>query len=431
MAFLHEHIILPMSDLLRGEQVHRYLRLLREAETWNLQELESFQNWRLRRLFKHIATNVPFYRDWFADHALNPADISLEQLPIVSKEIMRQEGMPRFSAEGYDDKDRLPSRSSGSTGEPFSFYETHLSYSVNMAAKLRTWYQAGYRMGDPYMKVANGARHGKFKKLQDKINRCIYVPFYSLSDNTLRSILDLVERRKPLYIRSYPAPLHLLAQYRNSHPGTYHHRPKHIFTTGSTLPAAYRTDIEKAFGCDVIDSYSCEGTPNTYETPSHDGYHVCGYYGIIEVLDNDGKPVSNGIGRVVSTDLWNLAHPFVRYDTQDLVEVHDGRIQRIMGRECESLIVANGQRYTVHNFVGFFQEDDRPTKQSVVAYQAVKRKDGGITFRLVVNDQYNKDIEQYIIDFWQQQLGIPVSVAIVDEIPLMQNNKRLSIVEER
>ena len=225
--------------------------------------------------------------------------------------------------------------------------------------------------------------------------------------------------------------MHLLAQYRNSHPGTYHHRPKHIFTTGSTLPAAYRADIEKAFGCDVIDSYSCEGTPNTYETPSHDGYHVCGYYGIIEVLDNDGKPVSNGIGRVVSTDLWNLAHPFVRYDTQDLVEVRNGRIQRIMGRECESLIVANGQRYTVHNFVGFFQEDDRPTKQSVVAYQAVKRKDGGITFRLVVNDQYNKDIEQYIIDFWQQQLGIPVSVAIVDEIPLMQNNKRLSIVEER
>ena len=103
---------------------------------------------------------------------------------------------------------------------------------------------------------------------------------------------------------------------------------------------------------------------------------------------------------------------------------------RIMGRECESLVVANGQRYTVHNFVGFFQEDSRPTKQSVVAYQVVKRKDGGITFRLVVGPQYNADIEQYIIDFWERQLGVSVNVTIVDEIPVMHNNKRLTIVEE-
>ena len=201
-------------------------------------------------------------------------------------------------------------------------------------------------------------------------------------------------------------------------------------TTGSTLPTAYRAEIEKAFGCDIIDSYSCEGTADCYETPAHDGYHVTQYYGIIELLDDKGKPVTNGIGRVVSTDLWNLAHPFIRYDTQDLVEVQDGRIIRIMGRECESLIVANGQRFTVHNFVGFFQEDDRPTRQSVIAYQVVKHKDRSITFRLVVNEQYSSDIEQYIIDFWKQQLGVPVSVTLVDEIQLMNNNKRLTIVEE-
>ncbi len=101
-----------------------------------------------------------------------------------------------------------------------------------------------------------------------------------------------------------------------------------------------------------------------------------------------------------------------------------------MGRECESLVVANGQRFTVHNFVGFFQEDNRPTRQSVTAYQVVIRKDGSITFRLVVNEQYTSDIEQYIIDFWQQQLGVPVNVAIVDKIPLMHNNKRLTIIKE-
>lgn len=251
-----------------------------------------------------------------------------------------------------------------------------------------------------------------------------------MDDAVLKDILERIDQKHPRFIRSYPVPLFLLAQYRNQHSDDYHHKPLHVMTTGSTLPAAYRAEIERAFGCDVIDSYSCEGTPNTYESPVHNGYTICGYYGIIEVLDDNNQPVTNGIGRVVSTDLWNLAHPFIRYDTQDMVEVNEGKIVRIMGRECESLINTHGHHYTVHNFVGFFQEDSRPTKQSVTAYQVVKRRKGSITFRLVVNDQYTPEIEKYIIDFWQQQLGVPVSIELVDEIPLMKNNKRLTIVEE-
>lgn len=429
MGFIHEHIILPLSDLLRGEQVYRQLRLIREAEKWTPSQLAAFQEERLRKVMATAASEVPFYRDWFSSHGLDPRTVTLEQLPIVSKGIMRQEGIERFTVEQFPVNKRIEARSSGSTGEPFSYYISRHAYSVNTAVKLHTWYQAGYRLGDRYMKIANGARHGRLKKVQDRVNNCVYVPFYSMSDDALRSILELIERTRPTIVRSYPVPLFLLAQYRNSHPG-FAFCPRHIMTTGSTLPAAYRAEIERAFGCDVIDSYSCEGTPDTYETVAHDGYYVCGYYGVIEVLDDEGKPVSDGIGRVVSTDLWNLAHPFIRYDTQDLVEVRGGRIQRIMGRECESIVMAGGQRYTVHNFVGFFQEDDRPTRRSVVAYQVVRRRDGGITFRLVVNKQYNADIERYIIDFWQQQLGVPVSVELVDEIPLMHNNKRLTIVEE-
>lgn len=433
MGFIHEHIILPLSDLAKGEHVHRHLRKLARLEQSSEQEMTDFQEKRLRILIDHVVSTVPFYREWFASNNLVPSDIQtlndLRRLPIVDKAMMRREGVERFSSGTYPAKQRMSARSSGSTGEPFSFYISKEAYSVNMAAKLRTWYQAGYRLGDPYMKIANGARHGRLKTLQDRVNHCVYVPFFSMNDDSLAKILECIEHTRPTFIRSYPMPLFLLAQYRNTHSG-YSFSPRHVMTTGSILPAAYRAEIERAFGCDVIDSYSCEGTPNTYETIAHDGYHVTRAYGIIEVLDNEGNPVYDGIGRVVSTDLWNLATPFLRYDTQDLVEVHGGHIQRILGRECETLIVAGGKRFMVHNFVGFFQEDDRPTRQSVTAYQVVKRRDGGITFRLVVNEQYNSNIERYIIDFWQEQLQMPVQVERVDEIPLMRNNKRLTIIDE-
>lgn len=433
MGFLHEHIILPISDLITGEHVHRYLRMMRQADDWSDFKLNNFQMEQLRKLVTFAAKEVPYYRDWFKQSGMKPQELdslnALTKLPIVDKALMRSEGIDRFASESFPKGQRLYSRSSGSTGEPFSYYESKLSHSVNAAAKLHTWYQAGYRMGNPYMKIAHGARHGKMKKLQDCINRCDYVPLYSIDDGTLKGILDRIEKIKPSFIRVYPTPLYHLALYRKNHP-EYQFKPCHIMTTGSTLPDPYRKMIEHVFGCDVIDSYSCEGTPNVYETPAHDGYHVTQYYGIIEVLDSHDAPVLNGVGRVVSTDLWNFAHPFLRYDTQDLVEVRDGRIVQIMGRECETLEDANGGRYTIHNFVGFFQEEDRPIKQSVDAYQVVKRKDGSVNFRLVVNSQYNTEIEQYIIRYWQEKLNVPVHVEVVTEIPLMDNNKRRTIIHE-
>ena len=387
MAFLHENIILPLSDLLQGEQVHKYLRLLKEAEGRTPAQMKSFQQERLRELMFYAATEVPFYRDWFHDHKLDPQTATLSQLPIVSKTIMRQEGIDRFTAKHFPIKQRITSRSSGSTGEPFSYLVSKKANSVNTAAKLRTWYQAGYRLGDKYMKIANGERQGKLKKWQDHINRCVFVPFYSIDDVSLRNILDTIEKERPLYIRSYPAPIYLLARY---------------------------------------DSYSCEGTPNTYETPDHDGYHVCGYYGIIEILDNEGHPITDGIGRVVSTDLWSLAHPFIRYDTQDLVEVRNGKIIRIMGRESDAYLTHGGETYTVHNFSHYFLYDI----QGVESYQIVHHRDGRITFNIVTNNEFESIEKQRIVDYWQPKLGTAISVNIVDSIPLMHNNKRQTIIHE-
>lgn len=429
MSFLHEHIILPLSDLIKGEHTAKYLRLLKEAESWSAEQMTNFQNARLQQLVQYAAAKVPFYQDWFRQSGINPKDIKsideLQLLPIVDKPLMRREGISRFVAVNYPKNQRCLSRSSGSTGEPFSYYSCKEADSVNTAAKLRTWYHAGYCLGDKYMKIANSHRQTFLKRFQDGINRCYYVQFYSMSDEKLNEILSAIDEEKPKLIRSYPAPLYLLAQYRNQHPG-FSHFPLRIMTTGSVLSDVYRDEIERAFGCDVIDSYSCEGTPNTYETPDHNGYNVTSYYGIIEVLDDNNQSITNGIGRVVSTDLWNFAHPFIRYNTQDLVEVKDGRIMRIMGRECESFVVANNARFTVHNFTCFFSHNIH----GVSAYQIVKKKNGTIQFRLVITPQYSEVIQQYIIDFWTEQFNCPVSIEIVPEIPLMHNNKRLSIVDE-
>ena len=425
MAFLHEHIILPLSDLATGQRVHYYLRKLRKAETWSKDRMHAFQQQRLQQLLKYAAKEVPFYREWFAARGFDPAHTTLEQLPIVNKTIMRQAGIERFTAEHFPHLQRIASRSSGSTGEPFSFYTTQEESSVNTASKILTWQKAGYQMGEKYMKIAYMPRGSRMKRMQDYINNCHYVFFDSMDDQRLQDIMLQIEAYRPLYLRSYPMPILMLARYRMQHP-EFTHRFHRIFTTGATLTHNERQVIEAAFGCDIIDSYSCEGTPNNAETPAHDGYHTCRYFGIVEILDDNNIPVTDGIGRVVSTDLWNCAHPFLRYDTQDMVEIHNGTIQRIVGRQSESIISPNGVSYTIYSFMSYFEHE----LESVDAYQVVRCPDGSITFRLVVNSQYTPETEQYIINHWQQRLVMPVSVSVVDNIPLMHNNKHLTIVNE-
>jgi len=49
---------------------------------------------------------------------------------------------------------------------------------------------------------------------------------------------------------------------------------------------------------------------------------------------------------------------------------------------------------------------------------------------LVVNEQFNTDIEKYIVEHWQKQLNVPIDIEVVDSIPLMHNNKRRTIIED-
>lgn len=439
---ISEKVVLPVSDLITGECTSKSLKFVKEAQSWSREQIDEFQNQRLRKLIKHAVENVPYYRDLFSSLGLKAEDIQtkddLWKIPVVNKTIMREEGIERFTAEGFPKNQRIMQRSGGSTGETYSYYVTKEECAVNRATKLLTWYNAGYRLGDKYVKIANSGRSGFLKKAQDIINNSVLIPFSNVSEEELGIALEKIEKIKPLYIRSYPLPLFLLAQYKKTHPG-YSFEPKYIFTTGSTLSENYRTEIESAFRCKIIDSYSCEGNANVFQSPDCDCYHVSEEFGITEVLDYNNKVVENGIGRVVSTDLWNFAHPFIRYDTRDLVEVSNEpcrcgnqrmTIKRIMGRECESFLQADGKYVTVHDLTGYWKANNH-IFEAIEAYQLVKMKDGSVKFSLETNAKFTDGMKQEIIAYWESELSRKVSVEIVESIPMLANNKRLTIVEEK
>jgi phenylacetate-CoA ligase len=270
------------------------------------------------------------------------------------------------------------------------------------------------------------------------MSRNRYVATNPLIDSNFNFILTEIERYKPKVIRCYPDPLLFLARYKQNHP-EFIYQPQAITSTGNTLFPETRIEIEKAFGCKIYDSYSCEGNSTVFECPTHSCYHSTEEYGISEVIDDKGNNIKTGVGRLVSTDLWNMAHPFIRYDTQDFIEIDETpctcgrkllRVNKILGRDNEVLVINSGRKFIVHNFTGFFQTDSPALNRSVDQFQVVKKQDGSVLFRLVVNKRYNDSVNDSILLFWENELKAKLKIEIVDQIPLTQSGKRRFIINE-
>ena len=75
MGFIHEHIILPLSDMVKGEQVHSYMRYLRRAEKWDETQIKSFQDGKIMELADYLAMEVPYYQEWFFRNHVDSKEI--------------------------------------------------------------------------------------------------------------------------------------------------------------------------------------------------------------------------------------------------------------------------------------------------------------------------------------------------------------------
>ena len=94
-----------------------------------------------------------------------------------------------------------------------------------------------------------------------------------------------------------------------------------IVSGSELLQDITRDSLEKAFGCKVVSRYANEengflgqdDVDNNVFIPNRADY----YYEILK-LTSDEPAAKGEVGRIVVTDLYNYAMPFVRYDTGDV-----------------------------------------------------------------------------------------------------------------
>jgi phenylacetate-CoA ligase len=147
---------------------------------------------------------------------------------------------------------------------------------------------------------------------------------------------------------------------RGQTPSSIHH----LKTVGETVRDELRERARRICGLAIEDSYSSQECGIiAIQCPSGGMYHVMAESVLVEVLNEAGQPCRAGeAGRLVVTELRNLASPLIRYEIGDIA-VRGGpctcglqlpTLQRILGRDRHLLVRPDGgRRYPIVGFHEF------------------------------------------------------------------------------
>lgn len=346
---------LPSPGVMATLALHEQFR---DSEWWSAERLASMQYRQLAILLSYARQHVPHYRKILPSSGKVGPEM-LHALPVLSR--AQAQAAPAALVSKAIPKAHLPLqeiRSSGSTGRPVEFKGSSVTALFRRALYLREhrWHGRDMRLGaatirnfrdgsgmPPAGKSASGWGHGYSTRPINALN----------IRATVDEQLDWLGRVKPAYLATFPTNLRALAQAALERgitlPGF-----RQASTYAESVPPGLRELVRKAFGAAVTDIYSSEETgPLAFQCPAHENhYHVQSENVIVEVVDAEGRPCAHGVpGRVLVTDLHNLATPLIRYEIGDYAETGPacacGRglpvLSRVLGRTRNMLRLPGGQ----------------------------------------------------------------------------------------
>ncbi|CAG0994818.1 phenylacetate-CoA ligase [Burkholderiales bacterium] len=286
--------------------------------------MRRFQARKLRSIVAHCREHVAVYRDHWRGAAIAPSSIgvpeAIRSLPPIAKDDLRARPLRDTLADGVDPATLVRHDTSGSSGQPFAIHRSLLEEHVLQLFRLRALADAGMRWTDRVVRFRQLPAGGARATWPGRLRRALGIHPDADVDGLAGAseMLDALARQRPGVVAAYPSTLRYVAE-RALRDHVSMPRPRFVMSGGEVLDASARRTISDAFGAPIVDVYGAhEFNLIAWECPNGHGYHVCDDNVLVEVLDDDDRPVEvGGAGHVVATALHSYTMPFVRYRTGD------------------------------------------------------------------------------------------------------------------
>ncbi|MDO8664430.1 MAG: hypothetical protein Q7K44_02685, partial [Candidatus Liptonbacteria bacterium] len=375
------------------------------------------------QLLRHAYRAIPYWHELiekeFADGTV--FDIKqFERLPILTRETLR-ERRHEFLIKNLERYKYRTFVTSGSTGIPKEFVAQKIYFQKVMATEefyvnfcgLKAYKQYGFLLHKPH--------------LEDLVT-------YISKDLDISTLQKLLRDKN---VSAVGGSLHrLMSLAEKIENGEIRFRPKFVLSGAEFLTAENRRYLERIFQCPVYDKYVCaEAGTLGLECSERGGFHINPVNCYMEIVDDNGRPVTNGnLGKIVITIFNNRLMPLIRYDLGDTGSwINDKkdcgcglRTPRLQfnGRAHDYLRFADGRKYSVLAFSAV----DNKFASAIIKRQLIQESLTKLIFKFVPHKSYQPyldglkgEIRNYIIN--NRLRDFPSINVEVEAVPFLDNLK--------
>jgi len=343
------------------------------------EELLALQQRRLVAAARHAAVASPIYRELYAGIEL-AEDLDVRALPVVTKAMLMERfdewvtdpRLRRSEVEAHLERVRgdelyldayrcMPT--GGTTGRKGIFVYDRDEWRRCLAAFLRWSELTGVRprLGRR-MRIATVGATSPLH-MTARFAMSIDLGVYALRQLDARTplcdVVAALNEHRPEQLVAYPSMASLLALEQLE--GRLRIAPRVICTSSEVRTEEMTANIRAAWGVEPFDLYGTTESLYAGDCGHHQGMHVFEDLGLMEVVDQRGDPVPDGIAgaKLLATSFIKRTQPVLRYEISDIVALTTApcpcgrplaRMVSLQGRSDDILRMkgADGRTVAVH-----------------------------------------------------------------------------------
>lgn len=415
--------------------------LLKENMDWNnfntdKEVILNFQKKKLKYILKYAYNFSPYYKKLFEENCIDFENLTnFFDISLLDKKIIRVNKNQLICKNIYKTKFYMMN-TGGSTGEPMEFPVSYLAGFIDKIHQKFIFENMGYRKGDKIF-AFGGVTVPKYLRCQNEywvIKNREEIPYgtlcYSslyLNKNTIKYYVNHFLDSKPSILRGYPSFINEIAEYLLEKEIKIDFKIKGIQLTAENTFEWQIKNIKKAFNANIFLQYGHSEVCVYAYTKDDDYEYFCSpFYGLTEVIGNDGKHVKKGeVGEIITTSFYNYALPFIRYKTGDLALFNGNyngvvRFKKILGRTQDYIYDKKGEKVLITGIV-FGQHYH--AFRNIKRWQIKQNKPGEIVINLVRGEDFSLKDKKEIINKFKNIVGLDVKFNFVNKIELTKSGK--------
>lgn len=369
---------------------------------------------------KYAIDTTPFY----CDYSFESCDIN--QLPIIRKNDLVGNEYLLLSKKNKKNKLRVVG-TGGSTGISLTLYRKSDEIIKELAEC-----DSVISQFIPVHRVIKCVLRGNRPKrgLYEYVSRKYHIlSSYLLSKETVSEYISIIRSTKANLLHVYPTSLIIMCRIIKQL-GIIVDLPdlKVIWASSEIFSREDKILVKSVFPYVVlIDYYGHNEMACAAYSVDLGSYKFLPTFGYVEFLPTSERVNDNTVAEIVCTSILNKTMPFIRYGTEDYVEIDkEGNVISIIGRSADFIINKDG------NIVPCIVSTRDETLVNVINFQYHQFQMGYLEFRVMVNDKFGqKDIDNIMTDFTKSfDHKMVIQVTVVDGIPKTKIGKQKRLIQE-